>query len=232
MNRKLVGQPAIARCTYKRRLHVNYVPRYAGHAQSALGVARVATQAWSVSFESTNELCSRLCWFYHGKWRPMNDVSASCSHQILPATIFRGKIWSIHLIDFTLLRPYRCLQSSRITFTKICFFFLLLISGKQTCVVMSSRRSSSAASEASSSITDEVSPAFKDSFRDNLDLWSGDVPSENDPSFQSLIQSELTISSLNSTRRLINNYSRISRDCRPTIRAQRPTLWCVDRCIR
>lgn len=57
---------------------------------------------------------------------------------------------------------------------------------------MDSRRSSSAASYASTSRTDEASPAFKNSLRENLDLWVGSVPLENDPSFQSLIQGEST----------------------------------------
>lgn len=62
-------------------------------------------------------------------------------------------------------------------------------------MVMDSRRSSSSSSSTSTSKNGEASPAFKNSLQENLDLWVGSVPSENDPSFQDLIHSKLTNSS-------------------------------------
>lgn len=60
---------------------------------------------------------------------------------------------------------------------------------------MDPRRSSSSYSSESTARNVEASPAFRNSLQENLDLWVGSVPSENDPSFQALIHSELTNSS-------------------------------------
>lgn len=62
-----------------------------------------------------------------------------------------------------------------------------------TCVIMEVERPAISPSRASSTSTDysEFS-VFKHSLRKKLDLWVGDVPSQDDSSFQCLIQRELT----------------------------------------
>jgi hypothetical protein len=55
---------------------------------------------------------------------------------------------------------------------------------------MSSGDSFRSTVDASTASSDDASLTFEDSLLEDLDLWVGSVPSENDPSFKSLVQSE------------------------------------------
>lgn len=57
---------------------------------------------------------------------------------------------------------------------------------------MESPSLASSPSVASSASIDEELQAFRASLRDELDLWVGELPTEENDFFQSLIRSELT----------------------------------------